>query len=874
MSKFYLSTLLAAALLAFGGGDVQAQTDVTSQYIKNADFEGTYENTNNSNVSSNRAIYQPEGWTVEYTKGNSNDLTALTLSDLQASTVFISSKKEVITIPSTGYGEKTYRVRLFPTGKGNVKLSQTVNLPAGIYTFSASIAGIYSAKIKVFAGDKSGNEDTKKAGTFSESTVTFYVNKESDVNVGVNVTASGSKDDNKAVAYIDNCKLTYTPFSYSNQSEDLLTNGSFNSTKGWTFTDMKQNTDKKSRDTFFYEKWVKSPSTLSDVTASATQTVSNLPAGVYVLKGTVNAQLQSNSDTEITGVTLDINGQSVKCSGSWKDYEIVYNLETAGDITVTFKSEKSNANWVAVDEFSLKYAGTDYTQVVADKNKSDYESALAEAKSAQGNTSYTNVVGSEKSSLDNAITEYGADRTISDYPAATSALTSATETFIKAKDAYDELVSVQKLLPAELPYADATKVSNAKTAAENKATSADDAKTKLATIRAAVESNGIAEGISGATEILTYDFKDKAVDSKNKKVGDWTYDQTGGDLSVNSNEPWTNSNGNNTHSYFNYYNSNDDNQFIQYPISLAAGKYILTVKSRAQNTVNSYIAAIGTGKSNNDLDEINSTGGIFGNGWNDYTLEFDTEAKTVTLKCGCTQKTSGKGGWNSFGDVRLYRIGDFDALTLSDNSTYAPSASLSKVTMSRSFAKGWNTLVVPFDLTNAEVVAAFGEGAKIATFANTEGNTISFTESTTDGVTANIPVLVYVPAAISSVDFGNKSVQTGGAGTVAGTNWSLVGNYAAEFSLSDGDYMLSGDKWWKNNSYKLNAFRAYLKYTGSSADAAKSFKLVINGQGVSTVINGINAESVDDGNVYNVAGQRVSSSYKGLVIKNGKKYIK
>ena len=34
----------------------------------------------------------------------------------------------------------------------------------------------------------------------------------------------------------------------------------------------------------------------------------------------------------------------------------------------------------------------------------------------------------------------------------------------------------------------------------------------------------------------------------------------------------------------------------------------------------------------------------------------------------------------------------------------------------------------------------------------------------------------------------------------------------------------------------------------------------------------INAETVSDGKMYNVAGQRVDASYKGIVIMNGKKY--
>lgn len=44
--------------------------------------------------------------------------------------------------------------------------------------------------------------------------------------------------------------------------------------------------------------------------------------------------------------------------------------------------------------------------------------------------------------------------------------------------------------------------------------------------------------------------------------------------------------------------------------------------------------------------------------------------------------------------------------------------------------------------------------------------------------------------------------------------------------------------------------------------------------GTSTGISSIEAAAKNDGKTYNMAGQQVSSSFKGLVIKNGKKYVK
>lgn len=44
--------------------------------------------------------------------------------------------------------------------------------------------------------------------------------------------------------------------------------------------------------------------------------------------------------------------------------------------------------------------------------------------------------------------------------------------------------------------------------------------------------------------------------------------------------------------------------------------------------------------------------------------------------------------------------------------------------------------------------------------------------------------------------------------------------------------------------------------------------------GTPTGISSVKSEAAQNGKTYNLAGQQVSDSYKGLVIKNGKKYVK
>ena len=123
-----LKLLLATCALLLSTGQTWAQTDVTSTYLTNADFEGEY--SSYAQPKSDRDIYQPTGWTVEYKDGDTNDLTSLNSSTTQWNN-FSSRPK-----PTDG-GNNTYWIRYRWGNKSKLTLSQKVTLPAGAYTLSA-----------------------------------------------------------------------------------------------------------------------------------------------------------------------------------------------------------------------------------------------------------------------------------------------------------------------------------------------------------------------------------------------------------------------------------------------------------------------------------------------------------------------------------------------------------------------------------------------------------------------------------------------------------------------------------------------------------------------------------------------------------------
>ena len=73
----------------------------------------------------------------------------------------------------------------------------------------------------------------------------------------------------------------------------------------------------------------------------------------------------------------------------------------------------------------------------------------------------------------------------------------------------------------------------------------------------------------------------------------------------------------------------------------------------------------------------------------------------------------------------------------------------------------------------------------------------------------------------------------------------------------------------KPNTGEAREGKAIFKYK------AATYNVTIKQLGVSTAITTVNADQQNDADApaYNLAGQRVDSSVKGIIIKNGKKYV-
>lgn len=128
--QFYDTDLSRKEICQLQG--IAYEEETLPEALVNGDFEADYQPLANSGVKSDRAIYQPAGWTVNYANANENDLTGLKTGDLYFGNFFATRPQ-----PAEG-GMQTYWVRQ-NWGASTLTLSQKLLLPKGKYLLTADV---------------------------------------------------------------------------------------------------------------------------------------------------------------------------------------------------------------------------------------------------------------------------------------------------------------------------------------------------------------------------------------------------------------------------------------------------------------------------------------------------------------------------------------------------------------------------------------------------------------------------------------------------------------------------------------------------------------------------------------------------------------
>ena len=218
-------------------------------------------------------------------------------------------------------------------------------------------------------------------------------------------------------------------------------------------------------------------------------------------------------------------------------------------------------------------------------------------------------------------------------------------------------------------------------------------------------------------------------------------------------------------------------------------------------------------------------------------------------------------------------------------------------------AKGWNSIILPVDMTAAQVKQAFGDGVQMAKFDCLENNWIKFSTVVVAGedvvLHRNTPYIIY-----PTKEPGNYSYTIGGVTkifddhvyvanginyddqtsnlthTVNGTGMTYTGSYSNPTAVSKNSYMFSkGNLVHTNKDHTVKAYRCWLK---EDAPSGKMLMFSLDGNGLdgTTGIQVIeeNKQNTNTG-IYNLGGVRMNTYNvdklpKGVYVVNNKVVVK
>ena len=211
-------------------------------------------------------------------------------------------------------------------------------------------------------------------------------------------------------------------------------------------------------------------------------------------------------------------------------------------------------------------------------------------------------------------------------------------------------------------------------------------------------------------------------------------------------------------------------------------------------------------------------------------------------------------------------------LTLDESSSEAIVAgTYDNVTLKRTFAAGWNTVCLPFTISDVE--AFFGTGAKAYDFTGFEDGVLKFSSVTS--LTASYPYIIYVPEAIEE-DFELTDITIASGNATAFHRYQsqayFRGTYAPIAAPGmEGKYGITDEGRIQKGSAeaRILGFRAYFELPTDAEVKAIEYEDF----GTVTRIAAVKDSNADNAAAYDLAGRRVSSNARGIVIKNGRKVM-
>lgn len=242
------------------------------------------------------------------------------------------------------------------------------------------------------------------------------------------------------------------------------------------------------------------------------------------------------------------------------------------------------------------------------------------------------------------------------------------------------------------------------------------------------------------------------------------------------------------------------------------------------------------------------------------------------------------------------KIDETETITLNEaatNNTIEAKTGVN-VTLKRTMKAGvWNTICLPFEVSEDKAKTAFGDGMKIAALdaKSSTGTTLKFDDYTTLGIPAATPCLIKPSDVKTSNEYVFENVKITAENVNPGFNKTddgfvfvgiydkadITDNIKTRFPSCYAAFLGANNTVYKANPVTVpgketKGFRAYFAIPNSVK--ASELRVVIDG--TTTSIKNIDSEVVEsNAPVYNLQGQRVDGNNltPGIYVKAGKKFV-
>ena len=182
---------------------------------------------------------------------------------------------------------------------------------------------------------------------------------------------------------------------------------------------------------------------------------------------------------------------------------------------------------------------------------------------------------------------------------------------------------------------------------------------------------------------------------------------------------------------------------------------------------------------------------------------------------------------------------------------------------SKNFA--WQELNIPFEYANKNTP----KGMLVTISTNAKAGKASSDKNNLDVIYVDDIAMIY-NSSLKSAQYKN-------------TNLSFADNKAAieiEGKANEADFSIASDgegayisKVLKTNEGETGKSTLYITITSNDLQKSNCFEVAITDKTATGIFNIKSDSNATSSTLYNLAGQQVSNSYKGIIIKNGKKYI-